>query len=763
MCSIERITSKTRKIRIADNLKPSGFYEVEVRVWNDTVANLSLLALGTSAPEILLSIIEILGNNFCAGALGPSTIVGSAAFNLFVISAICIMSIPKDDERRIKSMRVFGITSFFCIFAYVWLSIVLLAVSPNVVELWEAIVTFLFFPMLILIAFLVDKKCCMEKTKTDIFEIQMDEHLAGSKGAEEEPLEKPESTEENVILLARDLARNKDVNDSDAGRLAAAAIAGTQTHSRNWYRINAVRNLAGSRKLTPVVLDTFKELYDDLKLSPEERDAVRIRRSKDQSEGGTRPVIEFTAAAVAVMENEKKVRIGLRRSGKLNCTAEVRVETVAGTATPGSDYKPINEIIRFKENEMLQQLYIEIIDDFEWEPDEFFFVQLVLLPETQISLGKNHIMQVTIINDDEPGILEFSKPSIVITESARKARIPVKRSNGADGTVSVKWKTRDMTATSGVDYDGGEGELNFDNGETMKNIEIFIHDTKLKERDESFQLELMEAGGGAEIGKIKKTIVTIVNDEEFNGLVDRIVNLTKVNLDALQLDTVSWGEQFENAFNVNGGDLETATAGDYIFHFAAFAWKAIFACVPPPSILGGWPTFLISLGLIGLMTAIIGDLAGIFGCLVGLKEDITAITLVALGTSMPDTFASKTAALMEKWADASVGNVNGSNSVNVFLGLGLPWLIAAIYWHTKGLPFVVHAGALGFSVVVYTTLAICAIGTLFLRRSLRWFGKAELGGNVMPKYLSGAFFILLWLIYVMLSILQSSGIITTSI
>ena len=114
-----------------------------------------------------------MGKKFCAGTLGPSTIVGSAAFNLFVISAVCILSIPKGDNRRIKSLRVFGITSFFCIFAYVWLSIVLLANSPDEVELWEAIATFLFFPLLILIAFLVDKKCCLEKKKSEIFEIAM--------------------------------------------------------------------------------------------------------------------------------------------------------------------------------------------------------------------------------------------------------------------------------------------------------------------------------------------------------------------------------------------------------------------------------------------------------------------------------------------------------------------------------------------------------------------------------------------------------------
>ena len=57
---------------------------------------------------------------------------------------------------------------------------------------------------------------------------------------------------------------------------------------------------------------------------------------------------------------------------------------------------------------------------------------------------------------------------------------------------------------------------------------------------------------------------------------------------------------------------------------------------------------------------------------------ITAITFVALGTSVPDLFASKTAAIAEETADDSVGNVTGSNSVNVFLGLGLPWLMACI-------------------------------------------------------------------------------------
>merc|ERR1712083_1283955 len=96
-------------------------------------------------------------------------------------------------------------------------------------------------------------------------------------------------------------------------------------------------------------------------------------------------------------------------------------------------------------------------------------------------------------------------------------------------------------------------------------------------------------------------------------------------------------------------------------------------------LLGGYPCFLISLLFIGIIVIIVGDLAGIFGCLIGLKDEVTAITFVALGTSLPDTFASKAAAVNEKHADNAIGNVTGSNSVNVFLGLGLPWVIASIF------------------------------------------------------------------------------------
>lgn len=132
MAAIEVITSKEKEITIT---KANGETSVgTVRIWNETVSNLTLMALGSSAPEILLSVIEVCGHNFQAGELGPGTIVGSAAFNMFVVIAVCIYVIPAGESRKIKHLRVFFVTASWSIFAYVWLYLILAVFSPGVVQ-----------------------------------------------------------------------------------------------------------------------------------------------------------------------------------------------------------------------------------------------------------------------------------------------------------------------------------------------------------------------------------------------------------------------------------------------------------------------------------------------------------------------------------------------------------------------------------------------------------------------------------------------------
>lgn len=163
-----------------------------------------------------------------------------------------------------------------------------------------------------------------------------------------------------------------------------------------------------------------------------------------------------------------------------------------------------------------------------------------------------------------------------------------------------------------------------------------------------------------------------------------------------------------------------------MIHFFSIGWKVLFALCPPPHKGGGIPCFIAAICFIGALTAIVGEVAGAMGCVMGLKPGVTAITFVAIGTSLPDTFASMTAARESPNADSAVGNITGSNSVNVFLGLGLPWVIAVIYSRQNDEKYEVPSSGLDLSVVLFLSTCLIGVAILIFRRCTV---KGELGGS----------------------------------
>lgn len=130
---------------------------MDVPLWNATVANLTLMALGSSAPEILLSVIGTVQDiQAIPSELGPSTIVGSAAFNLLMISALSIIAVD-ENPKLIEDTGVFFITSICSLWAYIWLYLILIIWSEDEIELWEAWCTLIFFFILIIAAYSADR------------------------------------------------------------------------------------------------------------------------------------------------------------------------------------------------------------------------------------------------------------------------------------------------------------------------------------------------------------------------------------------------------------------------------------------------------------------------------------------------------------------------------------------------------------------------------------------------------------------------------
>jgi len=796
MAAIEVITSKTKQIV---QIAPDGTErKIEFLVWNETIANLTLMALGSSAPEILLSVIETLGlTNAEAepGGLGPGTIVGSAAFNLLVIIAICVMAIPKpngDGEtgfRKIKVMSVFTCTAIFSVLAYIWL---FYCVSDNNVSLAEAIITFLFFPLLVGLAYFLDKQDAKKSDSVVPDDINdssggTNAYVAGTGGmgargyGTREDLAKKLATlkagqaipgllaEKESNMSRKELAAQK----KKVAELAVAEIQSEQKVSVMQAKINARRGLTGGKRV--VAGDGDIEAFEALKQAAEtKKEAARNDAAK--AAGSNVTLIGHASASYSVDENKGKITVKVLRGGNTNSEVSVYYHTTDGQAVAGSDYEFQRGSLTFKKGETEKDITVKLIDDNDFEPDETFYVELCPPKEGKKGTPSEpweflpafgpSICSITILNDDKPGTITFDKAAYSASEASRTVKLKLVRTEGSDGKVQVQVKTSDGSAKAGTDYVQFDQTVEFLDSQCEKEIEIELIEDDAYEKEESFTVEVKMITEGVVPGSHIRTIVTICADEAAARLINEVASLMALQLEDLSLETTTWGDQFNEAMNIAGEEGASPGTMDYVMHFLTFGWKVMFATVPPTSYGGGWVTFFVALGYIGILTAFVADIAGIFGCLLGLDDAITAITFVALGTSLPDTFASKTAAVNDDTADASVGNVTGSNSVNVFLGLGLPWLLATIINTGAGFTpkktdgnkgdYPMIAGSLGFSVVIFSICAIVCILTLYVRRAI--FGY-ELGGKAAKP--TGMFFISLWLIYVGISSLEIKGEITS--
>ncbi|XP_030575317.1 sodium/calcium exchanger 3 isoform X1 [Archocentrus centrarchus] len=833
MAAIEVITSQEREIVIK---RPNGeTTTTTIRVWNETVSNLTLMALGSSAPEILLSVIEVCGHDFKSGELGPSTIVGSAAFNMFVIIGLCVSVIPQGEVRKVKHLRVFFVTAGWSIFAYIWLYMILAVFSPNEVQVWEGLVTLAFFPICVLLAWVADrrllfykfmhKKYRAEKHRGVIIEteterskgIEMDGKMVNSHfmdgGATSNLIGLIESKEvdesrRDMIRILKDLKQKHPEKELDQlVEMANYYALSHQQKSRAFYRIQATRMMTGAGNILK------KHVAEQAKKSA----SVQEVHVEEPEEYVSR--IAFEPAVYQCLENCGAVILTItRKGGDINKTIYVDYKTEDGSANAGADYEFTEGTVVFKPGEMIKEISIGIIDDDIFEEDEHFFVRLsnlrvletedeVLspnsLPYPKAVLGFPTVATVTILDDDHSGIFTFESNSVHVSESIGIMEVKVLRTSGARGTVIVPYRTVEGLAKGGgEDFEDTYGELEFKNDETCKFIHVKIIDDEEYEKNKNFFLELAEPRmvdmslqkgalllntvngfeiceeypestpltsdeeeakriaemGKPVLGENSKLEVIIEESYEFKSTVDKLIK--KTNL-ALVVGTNSWREQFMEAITVSAGDEDEDDTGeerlpscfDYVMHFLTVFWKVLFACVPPTDYLNGWACFTISIIIIGLLTAVIGDLASHFGCTIGLKDSVTAVVFVALGTSVPDTFASKVAAVQDTYADASIGNVTGSNAVNVFLGIGIAWSVAAIYWHMKGKPFVVEAGSLAFSVTLFTIFAFLAISVLLYRRRAHIGG--ELGGPRGHRLATSAFLFSLWFLYILFSSLEA--------
>lgn len=250
---------------------------------------------------------------------------------------------------------------------------------------------------------------------------------------------------------------------------------------------------------------------------------------------------EFDADNYYVDENSGTAYIRMRRSdGRLGSLLGV-AETETRTGLSGTDFLAATNANAWVEgyNGWIWSLGevgsvywpIKILDDTFQEGDELVTLKF-LRAEGSLNLGGEYIplggaigraaATLTLLENDYPaGEFNFLYSNFITNENATYATITVIRTNGSVGPVTVEYFTRPsmspMAAGAG-DYEWAGGRLSFSSGQTTNSFTVkIINDTEV-EYDETIELVLTNASGGAVLpgGKansIATALVTIVDDD----------------------------------------------------------------------------------------------------------------------------------------------------------------------------------------------------------------------------------------------------------
>ncbi len=232
-------------------------------------------------------------------------------------------------------------------------------------------------------------------------------------------------------------------------------------------------------------------------------------------------VLSISPPTLSVNENGGNATFTVNRTGGSDGAVAVNFATANGTATAGSDYTATNGTLNFADGQTSMTINVPIINDTLDENNETFSVTLSS-PTGGASLGTTTVSTATIIDDDEPaptpGVLSISPGSVSVNENAGTVSFTINRTGGSDGAVSVSIATANGSATAGQDYTANSSTLNFAAGETSKSFTVSIIDDVIDEVNETFSVSLSSPTGGATLGTVTVSTVTIIDNDVPGGV-----------------------------------------------------------------------------------------------------------------------------------------------------------------------------------------------------------------------------------------------------
>lgn len=131
-------------------------------------------------------------------------------------------------------------------------------------------------------------------------------------------------------------------------------------------------------------------------------------------------------------------------------------------------------------------------------------------------------------------------------------------------------------------------------------------------------------------------------------------------------------------------------------------------------------TFIMCMIWIGIITYVVAWMITLIGYTFGIPDSVIGLTFLAIGTSVPEVFSSLIVSRKGEGSMA-ISNSIGSNTFDILICLGLPWLIKSIMTGVNDDKWFIQVNSDGLAYTVVSLLA-----SLFILYLILSFGKFKL-------------------------------------
>ena len=234
----------------------------------------------------------------------------------------------------------------------------------------------------------------------------------------------------------------------------------------------------------------------------------------------TPEIVQLSSPSFSTTEAAGHVTLMVTRTGGSAGITAVNYATANGTAVAGTDYNTAAGTITWADGDAASKpVSVPILDLHLAGGTKSFSVALSGV--SGAAMGAIQTATVVISDNDTAtganalaGTLQMGSASAAVNENAGSVQLPVVRSGGASGAVSIQYSTVNGSALAPSDYTATSGTLTWaDQDGSVKAINIPITNEQLTSGSKNFTVALSGPAGGASLGAPATSVVTI-NDND---------------------------------------------------------------------------------------------------------------------------------------------------------------------------------------------------------------------------------------------------------